>query len=164
MSFLRFVLFCVFFAVGTAAIALSIQADEIQNLYKSKDILAKTLADNEKIIALEKDNDALVKHILENPEVLDRLKRVTLGEEPQAEDTIFPKVSHQQLAAAGQALFDNLESAPPELSIPQWVLRCAEPKSRMILFYCGAALILVAFVFFGTPTKKRIPTHNETTD
>ena len=46
MSFLRFVLFCVFFAVGTAAIALSIQADEIQNLYKSKDILAKTLADN----------------------------------------------------------------------------------------------------------------------
>ncbi len=154
MKFLGFVLFCVFFAAGVGAIALSILVDEAQSYYNSKDLLAKTESDNEKVQSLDADYDVLIKHIQQNPQVLKRLKRVTLGQEPQTEDTVFPKVSQQQLEAASQALLGDLQSSLIKPCIPQWLRHCAEPRSRHILFFSGAGLVLVAFVFFGTPSRK----------
>jgi hypothetical protein len=42
----------------------------------------------------------------------------------------------------------------PAFEVPQWLLRCAEPRHRIALFVAGASLIIISMVCF-TPEPKR---------
>ena len=154
MGLVRYVLFCLFFAVGAGAVALSILADEVHNYYEGKSLLEKALADNEDIQFLTIEYEAQIDEIRNDPNILGRLRRVALGREPSAEDTAFPRASEELLTEAGAAVLEDLRADLPAREIPKWVKRCSEPNVRRSLFFAGAGLVLVTFIFFGAPAKK----------
>ena len=154
MGLVRYVLFCLFFAVGAGAVALSILAEEMRDYYEGKNLLEKTSADNEDIKFLTIEYEAQIYEIRRDPNILGRLRRVALGREPSAEDTAFPRASEKLLTEAGAAVLADLRSSRPAREIPKWVKRTSEPKVRRSLFFAGAGLVLVTFIFFGAPAKK----------
>ena len=154
MRLLRYVLFCVFFAIGTASIVMSIMAEEIRALHSNKTLVASIRKDNDKIISLTEKYDSQIRLIRKDPNILYRLNRVTLGMAHEDDETAIPTVSEQQLANASRALLEKLRPRPENsATAPVWLQRCCLPKSRMILFSAGSALILIAFVFFSSPSK-----------
>ena len=157
MRLLYYLLFCLFFAVGAGAIAVSFEDDRIFNYYKSKDLVQKAQAVNRKIEELNADYDAQLQYVRSNPNVLHRLEEATLGRQPTSLDTAFPKASEKQLAIAAKALFEDIESQASEVpAVGELVERCTRPALRNSLFFAGAALILIAFIFFGStpPVEK----------
>ena len=150
----RYILFCLFFAVGTGAVALAVLADEIRDYCEGRNLLAKTLADNEDIEFLTIEYAAQIDEIRDDPNILGRLERVTLGRQDGAEDTAFPRASEKLLSEAGKAVLADLRAGRPARKIPKWVERVSEPNIRYSLFFAGAGLVLVTFIFFGAPAKK----------
>ena len=148
VTVLRFVFFCLFFAIGSAAMTLGILADEINDYYHSKDSLTAIQQQIENIKTLTAQYDAQLRQIERDPNTLSRLKQVTFGEKPQAEDTVFPKAS--ELDAAAAALLEDQQNREQPPAVPQWAQRISHTKTRKALFLAGAALVLLAFVFFGT--------------
>jgi hypothetical protein len=126
MRLVRYVLFCLFFGIGAGTVGLSILAGEVRDYYESKGLLAKTLADNEKIRSLTADYESQIQQIQNDPNSLLRLKLVTLGAEPSGKGTAYPKASDEQLAAAGRALLEDLRPPKTGSDIPKWVQRCSE--------------------------------------
>ncbi len=149
---LRFVLFCIFFSIGASAIVLSILTDEIQQLYDGRAVLQKQQADNDKIAVLIDDYDGQIRFINQDPNVLQRLERSTFGTEPVAEDTAFPRASDERLEAARKALLEEMDTKQ-DSPTPGWLQRCTQPRFRQSLFIAGAGLVLITFIFFGTPAK-----------
>jgi hypothetical protein len=154
MKFVRYVLFCLFFAVGTGAVALAVLADEIRDYCEGRNLLAKTLADNEDIKFLTIEYEAQIHEIRKDPNIVGRLERVALGRQPGEEDTAFPRASEKLLTEAGAAVLADLRADRPARQIPTWVERISEPNIRYSLFFAGAGLVLVTFIFFGAPAKK----------
>jgi len=154
MRFLRYVLFCVFFAIGAGSVALSIVAEEVYSLYSNQTLVARFAADNEKITSLSRQYDSQMQLIRSDPNTLDRLKGIVLGEKkPDDEDVAVPEVSKQELINASNALLEEMETAAQNRPVvAEWLGRCVQPRSRTILFLAGAALVLTAFVFFSSPT------------
>lgn len=150
---LRFVLFCVFFSVGASAIVLAILTDELQQLYDGRAVLQSQQADNDKIAALIDDYDGQIKFINQDPNVLKRLERSTFGIEPVAEDTAFPRASDEWLEVARKALLEEMGTQQNSSVPPAWLERCTQPRFRQSLFIAGAGLVLITFIFFGTPAK-----------
>ncbi len=153
MRLVRYLLFCFFFAVGTGAVALAVLADEIREYCQGRNLLAKTLADNEDIRFLTIEYEAQIHEIRSDPNIVGRLRRVTLGREPSAEDTAFPRASEKLLTEAGSAVLADLRADRPAHKIPTWAERISEPNIRYSLFFAGAGLVLVTFIFFGAPAK-----------
>lgn len=154
MRFLRYVLFCVFFAIGAGSVALSIVAEEVYSLYSSQTLVARFADDNEKITSLSQQYDAQMQLIRSDPNTLDRLKGIMLGTENQDDENVaVPEVSERELINASNALLEDMEAtAQNRPVVAEWLGRCTQPKSRTILFLAGAALVLTAFVFFSSPT------------
>lgn len=162
MRLARYVLFCLLFAVGTGAVALAVLADEIRDYCKGRNLLAKTLVDNEDIQFLTIEYEAQIHEIRSDPNIVGRLERVTLGRQPGAEDTAFPRASEKLLTEAGAAVLADLRTPRPARKIPTWAERISEPNIRYSLFFAGAGLVLVTFIFFGAPAKK-VPGETEQT-
>ena len=152
VAILRYVLFCVFFAAGVAAMALAILADELHAYCDSKILLTQALErDNPRIERLIADYAVQIDHIHSDPNLLTRLRRVTLGQNLQAEDTAYPQASKEQLKAV-EKLFADLDKSPPP-ALPQWIERISVARNRQAMFFSGAALILIAFVFFAAANR-----------
>lgn len=149
VAVLRFVFFCIFFAIGSAAMTLGILAGEINDYYHSKDLLTATQQQIENIKTLTAQYDAQLHQIQKDPNILSRLKLVTIGEKPHARDTVFPKAS--ELDAAAAALLEDQQNTQEPPAVPQWTKRISHTNTRKALFGAGAILVLLAFVFFGTP-------------
>ncbi|MCK4959920.1 MAG: hypothetical protein KAT00_10980, partial [Planctomycetes bacterium] len=147
------VLFCVFFSVGASAIVLSILTDELQQLYDGRAVLQNQQADSDRIAALIDDYDGQIRFINEDPNVLKRLEHATFGTEPVAEDTAFPRASDERLEAARKALLEETDTQQDSSAPPAWLERCTQPRFRQSLFIAGAGLVLITFIFFGTPAK-----------
>ena len=150
VSVLRYLFFCLFFAIGSGAMTLAILAGEINDFYRSKDLLTVTQRQIESIKNLTAQYDAQLLQIEKDPNIiLSRLKLITIGEKPYAEDTAFPKAS--ELDAAAAALLEDQQTPEQTPAVPQWTERISHTKTRKALFGAGAVLVLLAFVFFGTP-------------
>jgi hypothetical protein len=155
VAILRYILFCVFFAAGVAAMALAILADELHAYCNSKILLTQALErDNPRIERLIADYTLQIDHIQSDPNLLSRLRRVTLGQKLQAQDAAYPQASDEQLKAV-EKLFADLHKPTPLPALPQWVERISAARNRQAMFFSGAALILVAFVFFAAPKEKK---------
>ena len=149
-AILRFVLFCIFFSVGAGAIALSILAEEIETYFANRRTYAQTLEMNERIEKLIAEYEAQIEEIEKNPEILKKLERITFGAVEGEEGSEHPRAAVEQLAAARAALLEEMEGKKEEKMIDKWVGRIVEPKARMRLFFAGAGLVLITFMFFGT--------------
>jgi len=153
-AFIRYIFFCIFFAVGIAVIFLSIKADEIYSLYESSSLLEQTVAANQRLVSLNSEYDMQLQTIENDPNIISRLKAVELGQQPQRDETVFPDAPDEIIAIAKEALKNDDNLRPADNAIPQWASRITEPKIRKGLFFAGAALVLVSFVCFGTPKPK----------
>jgi len=145
----------VFFAIGAAALSGSILCDDLIKYYQNKRLLEKTEISLKQLQSLNDDYDALLKKKKKDPNFIDRIAPVTLGTEPNEENTIYPKVSPEQLALARKALTKDDDSADEKPILPEWLARSSEPRRRLLLFIAGGVLILVSFACFG-PVKEKI--------
>jgi hypothetical protein len=152
----RYVLFCLFFTVGAGAITLSILIDpEMTTYFQNRKMLAEIERQNAKINDLTEKYQVQIDLIQSNPDVLRRLERVTFGkalhtaEDPAAALT----ADNQALRKTAQSILADLQEKPEEPHLPQWFQRCQQPNTRTALFAAGAGLVLITFLFYGSPSK-----------
>jgi len=149
-NFLRTLLFLVFFAVGASALSLSVLVNDLVSYYRDKGLLSRAQRSLKRLESLNADYDALLARLHQDPNLVSRIAPAMLGTAPADQNAVYPKVRAEQLAAARKALTEGLTKSPPEPRIPVWLSRCSEPRRRMLLFFCGAALILISFSCFGS--------------
>lgn len=149
---LRTLLFAIFFGVGATALSVSILCDELVRYYNNRHLLKQAQQSLTKLESLNADYEALVGQLQNEPNLVKRIAPATLGTKAASEDTIYPKVKAEQLAAARQALADDSGEEKPGPAVPEWLVRCSESRRRVMLFLAGAFLILTGFVCFA-PAK-----------
>lgn len=150
---IRTVLFVSFFSIGAASLSGAILLDDLIRYYQNKHYLAQA---QESLVILEnlnEDYDALLEQLKTDPNALKRIAPVTLGTEPNEVDTIYPRMTAEQLAAAKEALAEQTEVGQDPV-MPQWVIRCSEQPRRTVLFLAGGFLILISFIWFGPAEHK----------
>jgi len=147
-NLLRTLLFVVFSGIGAAALSGAVICDDLLDYYRNKQLLNSAADSLEQLESLNADYDALIKALQEDPNLIDRIVRATLGTKRESEDTIYPKLTPEQLDAARKALTEDSDPLLDEPEIPRWIVRCSEPRRRKMLFAAGAILILIPFVFF----------------
>ncbi|MDD5063611.1 MAG: hypothetical protein PHQ35_02475 [Phycisphaerae bacterium] len=154
-NILRTFLFVVFFGIGTAALTASSLYDDLLRYYRNQQLLRSAEETLNKLKALNADYDALLKQLEENPGLVNRIAPATLGIESNDANTVYPKVTAEQMDAARKVLAeDSKQQGGAE--IPQWIIRCSEPSRRITLFSAGAFLILISFVCFGTSKQGHV--------
>jgi hypothetical protein len=153
-NILRTLLFVVFFSIGTAALTAATLYDDLLGYYRNKQLLRSAEETLNKLKSLNADYDALLKQLEDNPNLLERIAPATLGTEPADANTIYPKVTAEQLDAARKVLAEDSKQQQSGAGIPDWITRCSKPSERIILFSAGAFLILISFICFG-PTKEK---------
>ena len=152
---IRFLLFCLFFLVGASAIVLSILAHpELENYYHNRAMLDQLRQQNQTIIQLTTGYDARIKLIETEPNILTRFSAAAFGQQPEAPDTVFPEAANESLRADTEDILKTETPPAPVDPIPTPLARVLEPKTRRALFLAGTALVLVTFIFFGTPRQK----------
>ena len=52
-----------------------------------------------------------------------------------------------------KALLEETDTQQDPSTRPAWLERCRQPRFRQSLFIAGAGLVLITFIFFGTPAK-----------
>jgi hypothetical protein len=152
-STLRMFVFIVFFSIGAAAMSISILCDELLRYYHNKQALNSAQESTERLKSLNDDYDVLLEQMKDDPNFINRALPVTLGIEANEPNTIHPKATAEQLAAAKEALTADVNDKTTASLVPDWLNRCSEPRRRAVLFVTGAVLILISFMYFG-PAKK----------
>ena len=146
---IRFILFAVFFLVGSGAIVLSLLCDpELKDYYESRALLNQIQEQNEKIKILTQKYEAQIALIETEPNILERLSPLTFGRKPQAPDTAFPQADNETLRNQTEKLLSQIQEKKTEDPIPNWLRRILDIKTRRGLFGAGAGLILITFIFF----------------
>ena len=152
-NIIRVFLFVVFFSIGAAALSGSILCDDLLLYYHNKGLLKDEKELSSQLKSLNADYDALLQQLRDDPNLIKRIALVTVGKEAEDANTIYPKATAEQLAAARKALTEETGGEPAEETLPMWLTRCREPRRRTMLFFAGAGLILVSFICFG-PAKE----------
>ena len=99
--------------------------------------------------SLNSDYDVLLERLKEDPNlVVERLAPATLGTGAADPNTVYPRAQSRQLAAARKALMEESNEKLVETAMPQWLIRCSEPRNRILLFISGVVLVLISFVCF----------------
>lgn len=147
---MRALLFSLFFAVGLAAVVAAMLADEIEGRYLLSGELEQVRRTNEELRLAADDYDAVISRLENDPNLVRRLARVTLGmgDGEVDEQTAYPKGGALHRRIAEQIVERRLDSGPHLPDAPGWVRRINEPWRRGALFAAGAGLIIVSFVCF----------------
>ena len=153
-NIIRVFLFAVFFSIGAAALSGSILFADLLRHYNNRELLKAEKELSNRLKSLNADYDALLQQLRDDPNLIKRIALVTLGKEADDADTIYPKATAEQLAAARKALTEETGGEPADATLPKWLTRCREPRRRTMLFFAGAGLILVSFICFG-PAKEK---------
>src|SRR4030043_94076 len=117
-NILRTFLFVVFFGIGTAALTAATLYDDLLRYYRDKQLLRSAEESLNKLESLNADYDALLKQLEENPDLLERLAPATLGTEANEPNTVYPKVTAEQLDATRKVLAADLEQQSSGAEMP----------------------------------------------
>ena len=141
--------FVLFFSIGAASLSSSILCDDLVQYYQNKELLRETRESLNRLESLNADYDMLLEKLKEDPNLFRRLVPATLGPDAEHQDanTVYPRATAEQLAAARRALMEDPNQSAAAL-MPNWLSRCREPRRRLMLFVCGVVLILTSFVCF----------------
>jgi len=153
-NIIRMFLFVVFFSIGAAALSGSILCADLLQYYHNRELLEAEKDLSNQLKSLNADYDALLEQLEKDPSLIKRIAPATLGVEHNDVDTIYPKATAEQLAAARKALTEEMGLNTTDAALPEWLRRCREPRRRTMLFFAGAGLILVSFICFG-PAKEK---------
>ncbi len=150
---MRTFFFILFFSIGAASLGTSVLCEDLIQYYHNRQLAQAAEKSLEKLKSLNEDYDVVLMSILEeDPNLVKRIAPVTLGREQPDSNTVYPRATAEQLAAARRALTDpNKETVEPV--IPKWLSRCSEPWKRMAIFFSGIVLILISFICFGSVKK-----------
>jgi len=154
-NIIRAFLFVVFFSIGAAALSGSILFVDLLQYYNNTELLKEKKELSSRLNSLNADYDALLHQLKNDPNLIKRIAAVTLGKEAHDANTIYPKATAEQLAAAKKALTDERSGAAGDTTLPRWLTRCKEPRRRTMLFFAGAGLILISFICFGPVQQER---------
>ncbi|MFC1677435.1 hypothetical protein ACFL3G_10295 [Planctomycetota bacterium] len=152
-NFIRVILFILFCGIGLAVLTGSVLLDELIGYYSDKVQVESEEKHTGKLKSLNVDYDVLLEQLKKDPNFAERIAAVTLGPQTQDDDTIYPKATPEQLAAARKALTEKSDADSAEPAVPDWLQRISEPKRRILLFVAGGFLILISFICFG-PMKE----------
>jgi ABC-type Fe3+-siderophore transport system permease subunit len=150
---MRVVAFIVFFSIGAAVLSATVLCDDTIEYFHNKALLKQADVNLKKLETLDSDYDTILKQLEGDPCQLARLAPATLGIEPNEPNTAYPRATADKLAAAKRALIEEPDEQTNEESIPPWLGPCCRWPRRHILFFSGAALVLISFIFFG-PTRR----------
>lgn len=153
-NIIRASLFVIFFGIGAAALSVSILCDDLLEYYRNKQFLKTAEESLRKLESLNADYDALLGRLKKDPNLVKRLGPATLGTRPADTNTIYPKATAEQLAAARKILTEDSNQPAAKPATPRWLARCSEPTRRAVLFLAGAFLILISFIWFGSVRTK----------
>ena len=152
---IRAILFVLFFSIGAGSLSVSILCDDLVRYYRDTELLAAAEESLDKLESLNADYDAVIEMLQSDPNdpnSVKHLARVTLGPEHRDPNTVYPRATADQLAAARRVLAaqsDDPALAEAESSMPEWLRRSSEPRRKLALFICGVVLILTSLVCFG---------------
>jgi hypothetical protein len=149
------VLFVIFFSVGAASLGGSVLCEDLVQYYQRKWSLKISQESVVRLESLNSDYDVLLHLLTEDPNLIKRLAPVTAGSETEDANTVYPRATAEQLAAARRALAADSEQHQVEPVIPGWLSRCSEPRRRLILFISGIVLILTSLICFEPKKKSR---------
>jgi hypothetical protein len=147
------ILFVIFFSVGAASLGGAVLCEDLVQYYRNKRTLKAAQESLARLESLNADYDVLLHLLAEDPNLIKRLAPVTAGSETEDANTVYPRATTEQLAAARRALTTDPKQQVIEPVIPGWLSRCSEPRRRMILFISGIVLILTSLICFE-PKKK----------
>ena len=150
---MRVVAFILFFSVGAAVLSATVLCDDAIEYLHNKALLKQADDNLKKLETLDSDYDNVLNQLEGDPCQLARLAAATLGIEPNEPNTIYPRATADKLAAAKRALTEEPDEQANDKSIPPWLDSCCRWPRRHILFFSGAALVLISFIFFG-PTLR----------
>ena len=153
-NIIRAFLFVLFSSIGATALSGSILCADLLRYYHNRELLEAEKELSNQLKSLNADYDALLEQLEKDPNLIKRIAPATLGMEHNDVDTIYPKATAEQLAAARKALTEDMSLNPTDATLPAWLTRCKEPRRRTMLFFAGAGLILVSFICFG-PAKEK---------
>jgi hypothetical protein len=146
-------MFTVFFSIGAAVLSATVLCDDAVEYFQNKLLLKQADANLKKLETLDSDYDIVLNQVEGDPCQIARLAPATLGIEPNEPNTVYPRATADKLAAAKRALIEKPDEQTSEDSIPPWLGLCCQWPRRHILFFAGAALVLISFIFFG-PTRQ----------
>jgi len=152
----RALLFVVFFSIGATALSGSILCDVLLRYYHSRQLLKVEEDTTKKVVSQNADYNALRQQLEKDPNIINRIAPIVLGVDAPDANTVYPKATVEQIAAARKASGKEVTSQCPEPMTPTWLTRCSEPRRRITLFLAGAALVLVSFICFG-PARQAPP-------
>ncbi len=151
MRIWRTIVFVVFFGIGAAVLSATVLCDDFLEYFHNRSLLKQVEGRLNKLDTLNSDYDELLGQLEGDPCQLARLAPATLGIEPNEPNTVYPRASADKLAAARYALSEQPQAPAGDEAIPEWLGLCCRWPRRHILFFCGAALVLISFIFFGPP-------------
>lgn len=153
-NIIRTFLFVAFFSIGAAALGVSILVDDLLQYYHNRQRLETAKRNLQRLELLNSDYDALLQQIQADANFVKRIAPATVGSEPAEANTIYPKATAEQLAAAQKVLSEDFARQRTQPTLPKWLRRCSQPWRRTILFLAGAFLILISFVS-SSPAKEK---------
>jgi hypothetical protein len=153
-NIIRTLLFAIFFSVGAATLGVSILLDDLLQYYHNRQLLETAKNNLRRLELLNSDYDALLQQLQADANFVKRIAPATVGSEPAEVNTIYPKATAEQLAAAQKVLSEDFDQQHTQPAVPNWLRRCSQPRRRTVLFLAGAFLILISFVSFSAAKEK----------
>ena len=150
---IRVIFFILFFSIGAASMGVSVLCEDLLDYYQNLRYIDSARQSIEKVRALNEDYDALLSQLENDPNLVRRLIQATVGIEQDEPNTVHPRATPEELAAARDAL-TNADEKSAQPDIPRWLIRSIKPQKRRMLFLSGIALILIAFVCFRPAPSK----------
>ncbi len=151
---LQILVFTIFFGIGAVALGGSVLCEDLIRYCRDRNTIRESQRSIDRLTSLNREYDALLEQLENDPELLRRIAAPALGKEPNDPNTAYPRTRARELQIARQAVKEQLEKDAPLLEVPPWLVRCAEPRRRMALFVAGASLIIISLVCF-TGVKPR---------
>lgn len=152
---LHFLLFVLFFSAGAVALGGAVLSDDLIRYCRNQQLLSEGRIALERLESLNREYDALLAQLENDPNLLRRIAPATLGTEPADPCAVYPRAKARELAAARKTLLEQAgrPAAPP--AVPQWLERCCEPRRKIALFIAGAGLVLISLVFFTSDARQK---------
>ncbi len=152
-NFIRVILFILFCGIGLAVLSGSVLCDELIGYFSDKAQVKAEEKHTSKLKILNADYDVLLEQLERDPNFVERIAAVTLGTQSQDANTVYPKATPEQLAVARKTLTERSDAHSPEPLVLNWLIRCREPRRRILLFSAGGFLVLISFICFA-PMKE----------
>ncbi len=134
-------------------LSATVLCEDLIDYFYNRGLLKQAEANLKKIETLDADYDTLLAQLEGDPCQLKRLAPATLGIEPNEPNTAYPRATADKLMAARRALNEEPNTPAVQEGIPPWLGLCCQWPRRHILFFCGASLVLISFIFFGPAGK-----------